>query len=241
MSETVGENPESSRGGDARDLEFLPMFGLQTPNHAINLHKLLTPVVIILFAYFFKNFSVPVICYFSCHSTYCLLWLTKYALYPNKSFNQIIPWYACLLTFLFLGGYWLIPFSMIYLSDIRDLPLWHLGICLSVCILGTTLQAVSDAMIFAHLRQKRTLYTEGMNLRTRNPGYLGEIILYMGFCLYCNHWLPWVVCLSYWLILFVPNIYKKEKSMSRYPEWEEYCKRSWVLIPKPWPLPRFFC
>jgi len=47
------------------------------------------------------------------------------------------------------------------------------------------------------------------------------------------HWLPWVVCAVYWLGVFVPNMLRKDKSMSRYDEWDSYTARSWLVIPKP--------
>ncbi len=34
--------------------------------------------------------------------------------------------------------------------------------------------------------------------------------------------------------LFLTNIVHKEVSMSRYSEWEDYKKRSWLLLPRPW-------
>jgi len=45
------------------------------------------------------------------------------------------------------------------------------------------------------------------------------------------HWLPLLVLGWIWGGLFAVNMTLKEASMSRYPEWVEYKKRSWWLLP----------
>ena len=47
------------------------------------------------------------------------------------------------------------------------------------------------------------------------------------------HWLPWAICLLFWLVLFVPNMRRKDRSLSRYPEWPAYERRTWMLLPRP--------
>jgi steroid 5-alpha reductase family enzyme len=56
----------------------------------------------------------------------------------------------------------------------------------------------------------------------RHPNYLGEMMLYGSFALLAQHWAPWVVLAWVWLGVFVPNMLRKEASMSRYPEWAAY-------------------
>ncbi len=51
------------------------------------------------------------------------------------------------------------------------------------------------------------------------------------FALMVWHWLPVVVLAWVWLGLFAVNMTIKEASMSRYPEWASYKKRTWWLIP----------
>jgi protein-S-isoprenylcysteine O-methyltransferase Ste14 len=70
-----------------------------------------------------------------------------------------------------------------------------------------------------------------MYLFIGHPTYLGEMMIYCSFALMVWHWLS-VVVLA-WILsgLFVVNMTLKEASMSRYPEWAEYKKRSWRLLP----------
>jgi len=67
----------------------------------------------------------------------------------------------------------------------------------------------------------------------RHPNYLGEIMIYGSFAMMVWHWLPVVVLAWVWLGLglFAVNMTIKEASMSRYPEWASYKKRTWWLIP----------
>src|SRR5215469_12439097 len=64
----------------------------------------------------------------------------------------------------------------------------------------------------------------------RHPNYLGEMMIYGSFALMVWHWLPFVVLAWVWG-LFVVNMILKEASMSRYPLWGQYKKRSWWLLP----------
>jgi steroid 5-alpha reductase family enzyme len=64
-----------------------------------------------------------------------------------------------------------------------------------------------------------------------HPNYLGEMMIYASFALMAWHWFPVLVLAWVWLGLFGVNMILKEASMSRYPEWAEYKKHSWWLIP----------
>ncbi len=49
-----------------------------------------------------------------------------------------------------------------------------------------------------------------------------------------QHWLPFVILGLFAAGVFVPNMFKKDKSLSRYPEFEEYKANSGLLLPKLW-------
>jgi Protein of unknown function (DUF1295) len=89
----------------------------------------------------------------------------------------------------------------------------------------------ADAQKYFTLRLKRSLITDGMYRFIRHPNYLGEIMIYGSFALMVWHWLPFVVLAWVWDGFFAVNLTIKEASMSRYPEWAEYKKRSWWLLP----------
>ena len=47
-----------------------------------------------------------------------------------------------------------------------------------------------------------------------------------------QHWLPFAILGLFAALVFVPNMRKKDKSLSRYPEFAAYKERSGLLLPK---------
>jgi protein-S-isoprenylcysteine O-methyltransferase Ste14 len=70
-----------------------------------------------------------------------------------------------------------------------------------------------------------------MFARCRNPNYLGELLIYVGFGLLAMHWIPMVVLALFVAIVWVPNMLRKDRSLSRYPEFEAYKRQSKMFIP----------
>ena len=97
---------------------------------------------------------------------------------------------------------------------------------------GTLFHYGADAQKHFVLKARPGLITDGFFAHTRNPNYLGEILLYAGFATLSMHWVPWLVNAFFWSVAFVPNMKKKDASMSRYPEWEAYVARTGLLLPK---------
>jgi len=89
---------------------------------------------------------------------------------------------------------------------------------------------VSDAQKFFVLPLRKGLIQDGLFARTRNPNYLGELLIYGGFALASWHWQP-VLVLAGWFVFFFRNMRRKDKSMSRYPEFAVYKDRTGMLLP----------
>ena len=76
--------------------------------------------------------------------------------------------------------------------------------------MGVTFMMVSDAQKYYTLKYKKGLINEGMFALTRNPNYLGEIMLYGSFGLLANHWICWSVLFSMWGVMFNLNMTLKD-------------------------------
>jgi len=61
--------------------------------------------------------------------------------------------------------------------------------------------------------------------------YLGETLIYCAYALLCQSKAGWGILASFVLITFVPNMIKKDKSLAKYEEFEEYKKKTWVMVP----------
>lgn len=57
------------------------------------------------------------------------------------------------------------------------------------------------------------------------------MMIYGSYGLLAWHPYAWSVLLYAWVSQFAVNMLYKEASMSRYPEWAAYKKRTWWLIP----------
>ena len=95
---------------------------------------------------------------------------------------------------------------------------------------GFFLHYVSDAQKFFVLQLRNGLIKDGLFARTRNPNYLGEVLIYGGFALASWHWQPALV-LAGWFLYFVRNMRGKDRSMSRHPEFAAYKDRTGMLLP----------
>ena len=198
---------------------------------AINIHKALVTPVVLSLMWFFNNWSTEAFIYLALHGSYSILWLMKDSLYPDKRFNEKLPApIAIFFVFLPLAGYYIAPYLLI--SRHLTLPSPLIGFVLVLYILGIFLHYVSDAQKFYTLQNKKGLIDEGLFKYTRNPNYLGEIMIYAAYATMSMHWLPFLV-LSGWVFgFFVRNMLAKDKSLSRHPQFADYKKKSGMLFPK---------
>lgn len=198
--------------------------------HVINIHKAATFLVVIGLMVAYQNFTLGPWVYLALHGTYGGLWLLKDRIYPDKQWEQSIPLPIALTTFLILGLYWVAPFLLISRGVEPPLPL--VAIALALHNLGLVLHYGSDAQKYFTLKYHRGLITEGFFARCRNTNYLGEILIYLPFALLSMHWLPFVILGGFVAGVFVPNMRKKDQSLSRYPEFAAYQARSGLLFPQ---------
>ena len=129
-----------------------------------------------------------------------------------------------------LTFYWSAPWIIVS-QDVRA-PAWHLGLAVLAWGLGVFLHFASDMQKHMHLRHAAgTLLTEGLWSRCRNPNYLGELLIYASFASLALHWLPLAWLAAFVLGVWAPNMLRKDRSLSRYPEFAAWKERSWLFIP----------
>lgn len=184
---------------------------------------------------YYGNTSPAAWIYLAMHGTYGLVWLMKDVSFPDHSWQTRVTILGGINSFLFvLAPYWAFGWLLISGTVQPDYPLpdnaWFC-LCISLCIFGSALMIAADAQKFYTLRVKRGLITDGVHRYIRHPNYLGEMMIYGSFAMMVWHWLPVLVLAWVWLGLFAVNMALKEASMSRYPEWAEYKRRSWWLVP----------
>ncbi|MBF2004750.1 methyltransferase family protein [Chlorogloeopsis fritschii PCC 9212] len=198
--------------------------------HAINLSKGLTFFFILGLMLVYQNFTLGAWVYLALHSTYGFLWLLKDSLFPDKKWEQEVSILQGIFIFTLVNLYWIAPFILISSGNIPPLPL--VAAAISLNIFGVFLHFASDAQKYYTLKYQPGLITEGLFARCRNTNYLGEIFIYTAFAMLTQHWLPFAILGVFISTVFIPNMLKKDKSLSRYPDFDEYKKRSGLLFPQ---------
>jgi len=206
--------------------------------HPINLHKGLSGPFCLLCMYLTGTWTYVTCVYTACHGVYGLTWLLKEWLYRDRSWETPCTLGSAIFLFTGMGlGFWS---SIVFLTTSQDYEPspCELTVILSVYILGIWLHHTADVQKYFVLRARKGLITDGLFSMSRNPNYLGEMLIYGAFAAFAwNHpawWWSWSQLLVVWTVLFYPSWLAKDRSMSRYKEWTKYTTNTGLIIP--WPF-----
>ncbi len=200
----------------------------------INFQKAGTFIFVAALMWYYQNFSTAAFLYLALHGGYGFVWLIKDLSFPDYGWQKKVTIASGLMAFFgVLFWYWVIAWLLIKQPDIPNYPLsdaaWY-ALCAVLSVLGCVIMIAADAQKFYTLKYQKGLIDTGVHRYIRHPNYLGEIMIYASFGLLAWHWLAAVILVTVWLLVFVPNMVAKEKSLSRHPGWSAYKKRSgWVL------------
>ena len=198
--------------------------------YPINLHKGMTALVVRGMMIYYGNFTTPAWVYLALHGSYGILWLIKDRLFPDQQWEKKVSVPYGVFVFFALGLYWIAPFVLI--SQRIETPPYLIGIAVAMSMIGGMLHFASDAQKYFTLKYHRGLITEGFFSRSRNMNYLGEVMIYGGFALTSYSPWGWIGLAVFFAGAFIPNMLKKDKSLSRYPEFAAYKERSGLMLPK---------
>ncbi len=198
--------------------------------YPVNLHKGMTFLVVIAMMLYFQNFSTAAWVYLALHGSYGLMWLLKDRIFPDKQWEQRVSVAYAAFVFIVLALYWLPPFLLI--SQGTATPPYLVGISVALCMMGVMLHFGSDAQKYFTLTYHKGLITEGFFSRSRNINYLGELMIYSGFALLTACAWGFTGIGLFFIGAFIPNMIKKDKSLSRYPEFTTYKSSTGLLFPR---------
>jgi protein-S-isoprenylcysteine O-methyltransferase Ste14 len=89
------------------------------------------------------------------------------------------------------------------------------------------------ALASGHVQKNERLATTGPYAYTRNPLYLGSLILAFGFALAARSWLIAGVLVTMFFAIYLPVIRGEEVFLQgRFPEFEEYARQVPRLFPR---------
>ncbi|KAI3635211.1 hypothetical protein MIR68_006777 [Amoeboaphelidium protococcarum] len=212
----------------------------------INFMKGITPVVIIVFIALYNQWSnYTVWIYLGTHGTYGLLWVGKdYFGFGDARWQGRKGWFTVSSTFLALLLYWM-PIKLICQNSTRVPPFvaflsvfmfsvgvfFHYGSDLHKCAFieyRTQIKKLND-------KATPNVLTTKFWALSRNINYFGELLIYCSFCILSLNLLPFLWLFGMITMYWLPSMYKKENSLSRFgKEWEDYKKKSFFFIPYIW-------
>jgi protein-S-isoprenylcysteine O-methyltransferase Ste14 len=200
--------------------------------HFIDAHKALTaPVVLAMIFFYQAQANVLAWIYLALHGSYGIMWFTKSMVFPDKSWERPVSIVKGMGMWLGLLLYWVTPW-LIVSGRAHAMPLWWLTVCISLYSVGVFLHFASDMQKWMALKYNSgKLITEGLWGVVRNPNYLGELLIYCGFGLLPFHWAPMAVMAFSIVVIWVPNMVRKDKSLSRYPEFAQYKAQTKLIVP----------
>jgi protein-S-isoprenylcysteine O-methyltransferase Ste14 len=88
------------------------------------------------------------------------------------------------------------------------------------------------ALASGHVTKNEQLTTSGPYAHTRNPLYLGSLVLALGFALASRSWWIGAAIIILFIAIYLPVISSEEAFLrQRFPEFNEYARR----VPRLWP------
>jgi protein-S-isoprenylcysteine O-methyltransferase Ste14 len=118
-------------------------------------------------------------------------------------------------------------FAVLYFGLAR--PTWRfIGVGLLAIVPGLWIRALASG----HVRKNEALATSGPYAYTRNPLYLGSLLMGIGFALAARSWWVGVVLVVMWFAIYLPVIRDEEAFLrQKFPEFEEYARRVPRMFP----------
>ena len=120
-------------------------------------------------------------------------------------------------------------FAVLYFWLAR--PTWRfLALGAIVIVPGLLIRALASG----HVRKNEALATSGPYAYTRNPLYLGSLLIGVGFAVAARSWWVGVALLVMFFAIYLPVIRDEEVFLrQKFPEFEEYARRVPRMFPRP--------
>jgi len=124
-------------------------------------------------------------------------------------------------------------FAVLYFWLAR--PTWRfLALGAVVIVPGLLIRALASG----HVRKNEALATSGPYAYTRNPLYLGSLLIGVGFAVAARSWWVGVILVVMFFAIYLPVIRDEEAYLRQtFPEFEEYARRVPRMFPRLMPAP----
>ena len=109
-------------------------------------------------------------------------------------------------------------------------PTWlFLSLSALLIVPGLLIRALASG----HVRKNEALATSGPYAHTRNPLYVGSLLIGIGFAVAARSWWVGAVLVVMFFAIYMPVIRGEEKFLrEKFPEFDEYAKRVPRMFPR---------
>ena len=119
-------------------------------------------------------------------------------------------------------------FALLYFWLAR--PTWR---CMVLGAIGVVPGLLIRALASGHVRKNESLATSGPYGYTRNPLYLGSLLMGLGFAAAARSWWVGVALVVMFFAIYVPVIRDEETFLrQRFPGFDEYARRVPRMLPR---------
>ena len=109
-------------------------------------------------------------------------------------------------------------------------PTWR---SIALGMIGVLPGLVIRALASGHVRKNEALATSGPYAYTRNPLYLGSLLMGLGFAVAARSWWVGAVLVVMFVAIYLPVIRDEEAFLrQKFPEFEEYARRVPRMVPR---------
>ena len=203
----------------------------------IDFHKGITFLYVLFLINWYSAYNNITICvYLGLHGTYGILWVLKSMIFPDKSWEIKTGFLYGLFILAGLSLYWISPWIIVsgYFNNgnMVEAPMWVISGSIFLFGVGVFLHFSSDMQKYTALKlNPNNLIIDGLFSKSRNMNYFGELLIYLSFALLSMHWIPFIVLLFFIISIWVPNMIKKDNSLSKYEDFKNYKNKTRIFLP----------
>jgi steroid 5-alpha reductase family enzyme len=186
--------------------------------------------MLILMAVYHRWDSITSWAYLGLHGTYGILWVIKSRIFPDASWEHKTSLWFGLVSWFSLVLYWF-PGWWIMWKGV-EVPPWLLAIAISLYSFGIFFVFSGDMQKFTALKlNPGKLIQDGLFALSRNINYFGEFLIFSAFALLAMTWLAFLPLAAFIVFFWIPNMVRKDKSMTTLPGFETYKKKTKSFMP----------
>jgi len=200
--------------------------------YIIEFHKAMTAFVILSLMNHYKNYSLGSFLYLTLHAIYGVVWILKGFAFPEDSLHKRVGFFRAMVNFFALSAYWILPFIQMSGHGIDKPSAERVMFTVALFTLGIAMLVGSEAQKTYVLNQRNGLITDGFFKFTRNPNYLGEMMIQASFAFATGSVIAWGIIISLWCTYFLPRMIAKDVSLRSKEGAASYFVRSSMLLPK---------